>query len=171
MTYSSPREFLPFSAVLPFSIVLYWETGVSYYQPPQEKTLINGTLLSKIICIMTLTHQYFHFWSPASRLFASVSPLYDWAICQKRRALIRYFRVHVGVFLLSKLKLRHKVPQRNSLELSLFSSNKSHRKTTDSMRVLPCIIFWDAPFTGQQQREAMKQPLKWKKKRVQLRKR
>lgn len=148
MTHRSPREFLPFSAVLPFSIVLYWETGVSYYQTPQEKTL-----LRKIVFIMTLTHQYFHFWSPASHLFASVSPLCDWAICQKKRALIHYFRVHVRVFLLSKLKLRHKVPQRNSLGLSLFSSSKSHSKAVDSIRVLPCVTFWGPSFTGHSKKE------------------
>lgn len=96
-------------------------TSVLYYWFPQQKSLINGTLLSKIICIVTLTHQYFHFWSPASRLFASVSPLCDWAICQKKKALIHYFTVHVwlfGFFLLSKLKLRHKITQQNSLGLS-----------------------------------------------------
>lgn len=74
--------------------------------------LINGTLLNKIICIVTLTHQYFHFWSQASHLFASVSPPCDWAICQKKRTLIHYFRAHVWVFSVRKLKLRHK---RNSL--------------------------------------------------------
>lgn len=143
MTYSSPTECPPLSAVL------YWEIAASYYQPPQKIPFINGTLLSEIIC-MTLTHQCFHFWSPASRLFASVSPLCDWAICQKKRALVCYFRVRMGVFILSKLKFRQKIPQRNSLELSLFTSSKSHRMTTDSLRelVLPSILFYDDPFTG-----------------------
>lgn len=79
----------------PLSAVLYWEIGASCYQPPQKIPFINGTVLSEIIC-MTLTHQCFHFWSPASRLFASVSPLCDWAICQKKRALACYFRVRMG---------------------------------------------------------------------------
>lgn len=138
-----PTEFPPLFALL------HLEIGALCYHPPQKAWFINGTLLNKSLC-MTLTHQYFHFWSPASRLFASASPLCDWAICQKKSTSASHFRVRTGVYTLSKLKFRHKIPQTNTLQLRLLSISKRHRRTIDfiSMLLLPCIIFCNALFSG-----------------------
>lgn len=56
----------------------------------------------------------------------------------------------MGVFTLSKLKFRHKIPQMNAVKLSLLSVSKRHRRTIDfiSVLLLPCIIFCDALFSG-----------------------